>query len=63
MMPCAVNTYGTHVFHLSNSGGINGSNVFTSSYAIRPSVYLKENIRFSSGIGTQDNPYILSFVK
>ena len=48
----AFNIYGGNYI---NSGGRN----VTSSYAVRPVLYLKSNVKITGGFGTSSNPYTL----
>lgn len=47
-------------YRVSSSGEVNGSNYFVSSaFLARPVVYLKSDIKRTSGLGTAQKPYIL----
>ena len=58
LTPSSSNSY--HVFTVYNSGYVYSNTNATSSYAVRPSVYLKSNIAISGGDGSESNPYTLS---
>ena len=57
LTPSSSNSY--HVFTVYNSGYVYSNTNATSSYAVRPSVYLKSNIAISGGDGSESNPYTL----
>ncbi len=49
----------TNVFYISTSSTLL-SNVPTNSYATRPVLYLKSNVKIASGDGTPSNPFTLT---
>lgn len=58
MMPMASSTTASRVFSIYSTGKVHLGDAGDKSF-IFPCVYLKENVRISSGIGTADNPYLL----
>ena len=47
------------VFHIFRNGSLSGTTANTGYYMVRPSIYLKSNIRISGGTGTSSDPYTL----
>ena len=48
------------VWMVTNNGGLNSAESVGLFYGIRPVINLKSDITFSSGNGTQSNPYVVS---
>lgn len=46
-------------YRVDNTGEI-GSFLTHGGYGVRPAVYLKTNVKITSGTGTSSNPYQLS---
>jgi len=51
--------HGYSAFYLGDSGYVDGSNLVTNSYGVRPSLYLISDIKIDSGEGTEQSPYQL----
>ena len=53
--------FSSGVFNVESNGQVNidSSSGVSSSYAVRPVVYLKSSINIISGEGTEQNPYVL----
>ena len=52
-----------HAFYVVSSGYLSYYNVNSSSMAVRPTLYLKSEVRITEGDGTSSNPYKLSISK
>lgn len=56
--PYAVSPYAIEIFNVLKSGNIaNGVAAYT--YYVRPSVYLKSDVRILNGDGSENNPFVL----
>lgn len=51
------------IFWVASTGAIGGQTVNTTSYVLglRPVINLKDDVTFSSGEGSQNNPYVVSW--
>ena len=58
LSPCMANK--SCVFNLDSLGDVYAGAGVTSSYGVRPSLYLVSNIKIDSGDGSEQNPYQLS---
>lgn len=54
--PIKENSY--QAYYVSSYGSINISNCSTNLY-VRPTIYLSDNVMYSTGTGTLDDPYII----
>ena len=54
-----VSTDKYYVFSISSIGSIATGGVTNRQYAVRPTLYLKSNIKITGGSGTSSNPYTL----
>ena len=54
-----VSTDKYYVFSISSIGSIATGGVTNRQYAVRPTLYLKSNIKITGGSGTSTNPYTL----
>lgn len=65
MMPTAYSSQNNVVFGILKNGSIVSRNAYYSwnqyPYSIRPTLYLKSNIKITSGNGTKENSYKLEF--
>ena len=52
-------SYSRNVFYVYNDGYVNLYNYASTSYGVRPSVYLTSNVKISGGDGTANNAYTL----
>lgn len=55
--PSYVYSYNTYM--VEYSGGIYTVPAFAGEYGVRPSLYIKENVKVAQGDGSKDKPYIL----
>lgn len=58
--PRASAGHARRAFDINECGYVGGNASVKASDAIRPSVYLKSNVVINSGIGSYDNPFILT---
>lgn len=56
--PRRASIYKTSVFRINNNGNLNNAHAY-NAITVRPTVYLKSNIKIASGTGTKDLPYSL----
>ena len=54
-----VTSYYTVVFYATSDGYVNSNSVNYYQYAVRPTLYLKSNVKITGGTGTSTNPYTL----
>ena len=54
-----VTSYYTVVFYATSNGYVNSNSVNYYQYAVRPTLYLKSNIKITGGDGTSSDPYTL----
>jgi len=58
LMSSNLNDSASYVYFLSRQGNV-ATQYARNAFHIRPSIYLKENVRVISGDGSEDNPYTL----
>ncbi len=46
--------------HSINSSGVVYHSLYNNNFAVRPTFYLNSDVQYILGIGTQDNPYLIS---
>ena len=55
-------SYSNYIFAIHSTGRINEGSSVTNSLNVRPSVYLKSDVKLTSGNGTEADPYILEIL-